>query len=105
MKSPCLECTRVRDPQNCENKLCKEWQAWFIDRWEAMRANVRAQAEEAPITEVGIPLGGHRYASPHRIHEYLEQDPCDRCLYPKDHCRFPCPTRFAWAQKKCEVME
>ena len=39
-ESPCLACTRVRDPKNCENKLCREWQAWFIDRWEAMRTSI-----------------------------------------------------------------
>lgn len=41
MESPCLTCTRVKDPKNCENKSCKDWQAWYIGRWEAMRANLR----------------------------------------------------------------
>ncbi len=36
-QSPCRGCARVRDPANCENKLCKEWQAWFVERWDAMR--------------------------------------------------------------------
>ena len=58
MKSPCLHCTRVKDPSNCENKTCKEWQAWFISRWEAMRANIRADIDQAPLTEHGVPWVG-----------------------------------------------
>lgn len=103
MDSPCSTCTRVRDPQNCENKLCKDWQAWFIDRWEAMRENVRAQMDEAPMQDLGIPLGGQRYVSPHRIREYRKQDPCRRCQYPKDHCHSPCPSKLAWAKMQQEV--
>lgn len=104
-KSPCLECTRVRDPQNCENKLCKDWQAWFIDRWEAMRAHVRAQMDAAPAQDIGIPLGGNRYASPHRVREYLMCDPCIRCLCPKDQCGVPCPARKRWEQMRNEVTQ
>ena len=36
-QSPCLTCTRVEDPNKCENKTCKLWQNWFLGRWEAMR--------------------------------------------------------------------
>ena len=36
-KSPCLTCTKVQDPKNCENKSCKEWREWFIKRWEKLR--------------------------------------------------------------------
>lgn len=32
-QSPCLTCTKVKDPPNCENKLCKDWKAWFLRRW------------------------------------------------------------------------
>lgn len=103
MKSPCLQCTRVRDPQNCENKNCKDWQAWFIDRWEAMRQNVRDQMETAPLCEEGIPLGGHQYASPHRVRAYLDTDPCSRCLCPKDLCAVPCPAKTAWNEKQSGV--
>lgn len=31
--SPCLTCTRVKDPDSCENKNCKLWKAWFLRRW------------------------------------------------------------------------
>ena len=41
-QSPCFTCTVVKDPRNCENKLCKEWQAWFIERWEALRKYYRS---------------------------------------------------------------
>ena len=98
MKSPCFTCTRVREPHNCESKLCKEWQAWFIDRWDAMRANVRAQMENAPLNDLGIPLGGQRYVSPHRVLEYRTQNPCQRCLSPKDLCHSPCPAKSAWLE-------
>lgn len=96
MKSPCLNCTRVRDPINCENKTCKDWQAWFIDRWESMRENVRSQMENASVSEIGVPLGGNRYLPPHRMEEYLDADPCDRCHCPKSICTTPCPAKVHW---------
>ena len=97
-ESPCLTCTRVRDPKNCENKTCKDWQAWFIDRWEAMRDFVRKDMAQAEMWETGIPLGGHRYAAPHRAAAYLETDPCGNC--PVGQCDSPCPVRQAWDKQK-----
>lgn len=38
MKSPCLSCTRVKDPSNCENKMCVKWRTWFLSEWKQMRA-------------------------------------------------------------------
>ena len=35
--SPCLSCTRVKDPVGCDNKTCPQWQGWFIRWWEDMR--------------------------------------------------------------------
>ena len=32
-ESPCKGCTRVANPEGCENKYCKEWKAWFLHRW------------------------------------------------------------------------
>lgn len=32
-QSPCKGCTRVLNPDGCENKYCKEWKAWFLHRW------------------------------------------------------------------------
>ena len=37
-KYPCEECTRVACPDKCENKLCKEWKGWFLQRWNAIYA-------------------------------------------------------------------
>ncbi len=31
--SPCMNCSRVKDPGNCENKCCRQWSAWFMQRW------------------------------------------------------------------------
>lgn len=100
--SPCLTCTRVRDPQDCENKLCKDWQAWFIDRWESMRNSVRDQIRETPVQEIGIPLGGNRYASPHRVRQFLTQNPCEHCPSPKGQCKTPCTTKMRWDIMKKE---
>lgn len=36
--SPCEGCTRVANPNACENKLCKEWKAWFLSRWAKIHA-------------------------------------------------------------------
>lgn len=37
MKSPCLTCTKVKDPSQCENKSCVEWRKWFMHEWERLR--------------------------------------------------------------------
>ena len=34
---PCSMCTMVKYPELCDNKKCREWQQWFIDRWDQMR--------------------------------------------------------------------
>ncbi len=96
MNSPCLVCIRVKDPASCENKQCRDWQVWFIDRWEAMRKNVCAEKNKAALRDIGIPLGGHRYASPHRVQAFMTTDPCQNCLYPKEYCNSPCPTKQIW---------
>lgn len=103
MKSPCFTCTRVRDPINCENKTCKDWQAWFLDRWESMRENVRLQMLTSPVNELGVPLGGHHYISPHRVKEHLDIDPCSRCQCPKSICTSPCPAKDLWNHRQSGV--
>ena len=40
MKSPCLTCTKVKDPCNCENKLCGKWRVWFLSEWEKKRTGL-----------------------------------------------------------------
>ena len=32
-QSPCLTCTRVKNPGDCENKCCRVWGNWFLRRW------------------------------------------------------------------------
>ena len=103
MKNPCLNCQRVRNPQTCESKVCKDWQAWFIATWESMREHVRKQMEESITVEIGVPVGGERYAHPHRVRKYLQVDPCKTCLCPKELCHMPCTARMTWAVKNGEV--
>ena len=105
MTSPCFNCTRVRDPKNCENKTCKDWQAWFIDRWETMRDHVRKTVQSTPTQTAGIPLGGNLYAHPHRVREYLQTDPCSHCLYPADQCATPCTYRTQWETSRKEATQ
>ena len=96
--SPCLTCNRVRDPKNCENKTCRDWQAWFIHHWESMRDAVRKDRAKAQLLVEGVPLGGEYYASPHRVKTYLDTDPCTAC--PCGSCRVPCSVRKAWEEAK-----
>lgn len=32
-QSPCERCSRVHNPDVCENKNCKDWKKWFLHRW------------------------------------------------------------------------
>lgn len=100
MKSPCFTCTRVRDPQNCESKVCKEWREWYIARWEAMRRRIHQQIAGAPTQERGVPLGGRHYEAPHKVRQFLQNDPCNSCYCPKDLCTTPCQLRLAWEKRK-----
>ena len=100
--SPCMGCTRVKDPRDCENKNCQVWRRWFIGRWDRMRENIRAQMEQEPAP-VGVTLGGKAYASPHQTEKYLQADPCESCLCPKDLCSQPCPLKRNWLAARKEV--
>lgn len=101
--SPCLTCTRVADPRNCENKNCMRWQKWFLGRWELIHNYPRAKMETARTQPVGVNVGGTHYAAPHQVRQYLEKDPCGQCLCPKDLCIQPCGIRRAWDAAKREV--
>lgn len=35
-EKPCLTCTKVRDPKNCENKSCQVWREWFLKKWSEL---------------------------------------------------------------------
>ena len=101
--SPCIRCTRVRDPKACENKQCKDWQRWFLDRWALIHNYPREQMETAELQHVGVPLGGRHYAAPHQVRKYLAEDPCDACPCPRDLCNVPCRVRRAWEKAREEV--
>lgn len=97
--SPCLTCTRVRDPQNCDNKLCQPWRQWFRRRWDMIHRYPREQIERSR-QPVGVPLGGRRYALPHEVEAYLKEDPCKECKCPKALCSTPCQYKKMWTQAK-----
>jgi len=90
--SPCVHCTRVQNPGECENKSCSDWRQWFICRWDAMRREPR-QIRDQDGEILGVAVGGNRYAAPHQVRKYLRQDPCEGCLIPRDLCAIPCRIR------------
>ncbi|MBQ6852294.1 MAG: hypothetical protein IJO04_04615 [Oscillospiraceae bacterium] len=101
--SPCLTCTKVSDPRACDNKNCKSWQAWFLERWALIHRFPRQQMEQAELKPVGVNVGGRHYAAPHQVQAYLRTDPCEKCVCPKDLCSSPCRMRRAWEETKQEV--
>jgi len=103
--SPCTYCCRVATPANCDNKKCVPWQKWFLKSWEQTRQLFSAPMEHAPVQTAGVPLGGHRYAHPHRVRAYLQNGPCGHCKLPKDLCHTPCPARKIWEEEKEETNE
>ena len=90
--SPCLTCTRVADPENCTDKTCRAWQAWFLQQWEQSRIRLR-QLKDLPVKKAGVAIGGRRYAAPHQVRAYLRKDPCGDCLCPAGLCKSPCRKR------------
>lgn len=38
---PCADCTRVADPQACDNKNCRQWQKWFLPTWDEIRQKLQ----------------------------------------------------------------
>ena len=44
--SPCETCTKVKEPAKCENKLCKDWKAWFLRRWAAIQSYTKGKEIE-----------------------------------------------------------
>lgn len=104
-KSPCIICQRVRDPQNCENKLCKDWQAWFIDRWESMRRGVMQAEQGQCIQSEAVSVGGEKYHHPDRVRQFLAEGPCLRCLRSRGLCTKPCQVRRTWENEKEKMRE
>ncbi len=101
--SPCLSCSRVQDPRMCDNKNCKPWRQWFLDRWALIHSYPRRQMEQAELKPVGVNVGGKHYAAPHQVRAYLKKDPCQDCVCPKELCSSPCRVRRAWEETKKEV--
>lgn len=102
---PCLTCQRVRDPENCENKICRDWQGWFIDRWEDMRARVILEAHGKGIEGDMISVGGTQYHHPNNVRQFLETDPCLRCPWNGGLCPGACEARNVWLEAKERVNE
>lgn len=101
-RSPCLGCTRVPDPENCTDKKCGIWRAWFVEQWDQLRQFPR-QKMDAPAQPLGVELGGRHYAAPHQVQAYLQKDPCDGCHCPRDLCAVPCRAKEAWDTASEEV--
>lgn len=104
-ESPCRLCQRVRDPANCENKLCRDWQSWFIDRWEARRRYVRATARGKGIQGDTISVGGVKYQHPNNVRDFIEMDPCLQCPWRDGLCPGTCDTRQMWLEAKEKTNE
>lgn len=100
--SPCLTCSRVPDPRNCENKQCKRWQAWFLSRWALIHAYPRGAMDADDLAEAGVTIGGRTYSAPHQVRAYLDTDPCSKCLCPRDLCSTPCRVKRVWEKAKEE---
>ena len=99
-QSPCLSCQRVRDPANCENKLCNEWRSWWIGRWECMRMTVKAIANGRGIQGNPISVGGTKYHHPDRTRDFLLVDPCLQCPWRDGLCQSTCDTKQIWIETK-----
>lgn len=99
--SPCLYCSRVANPGNCDNKKCRPWQIWFMEQWDQTRKRFTVPMQTAALQQSGVPLGGHRYDSPHRVREYRKNGPCAVCKLPQQLCDTPCPALRVW-KKTCQ---
>ena len=100
--SPCLTCTRVPNPRNCENKQCKLWQRWFLARWNLIHTWPRAVMDREDFRPGGVAVGGSLYAHPDAVRRYLATDPCKGCLCPRDLCATPCRRKVTWLEAKEE---
>lgn len=106
-ESPCKTCARVRDPENCENKICREWRSWWTQRWDAMRSKVLAQVNGPGIQAAQVSVGGIAYHHPEHMREYLSKEPCKRCLWAADLCPGSCTVKEVWtaARERMDELE
>lgn len=101
--SPCLTCTRVKNPRECNNKFCHPWRQWFLGRWELIHNYPREKMEQAKVEPVGVPLGGRHYATPTQVEQYRNNDPCGSCVCADGLCSTPCRLKRNWEAAKKEV--
>lgn len=83
-RSPCFGCTRVKEPEKCENKKCVPWREWFLASWEKCRTypwGEMVQRQAAQLTE----------------------DPCLTCRKLDRSCQQPCGKPGIWRRMKQEV--
>ncbi len=102
-KSPCLTCTRVKNPADCENKNCRVWRAWFAESWDRARMNPRLQREKDRSGLEGVTICGRTYLLPDKVREYLKVSPCKTCPMPAELCTSPCPAYRTWQETRKEV--
>lgn len=77
-QSPCVTCTRVPNPNDCENKLCQPWKRWFLARWAEI----------------------HAYAQHNAVIKNLSNDPCDKCVCFGKACTGPCRIKQIWQEEQ-----
>ena len=104
-QKPCEACQRVRNPKDCENKLCREWQAWFIDRWEAMRANIMHADCGIAIQADTVSVGGTKYHHLDQVRRFMETNPCLHCIRSNGLCARPCQVKRTWNEEKEKMRE
>ncbi len=102
-ESPCLTCTRVKNPSDCENKNCRVWRAWFTESWERVRMNPRLQKEKDRSGLEGVTICGRTYLLPDKVRQYLKTSPCKTCPMPEYLCTSPCPAYRTWQETRKEV--
>lgn len=71
--SPCLQCIRVTDPETCDDKRCRQWQHWFLGKWEQTRKRFGGPAQRIK-----------------------EPSPCESCAVQGTACAGSCRDRRRW---------
>ena len=51
--SPCKTCTRVKKPEYCVDKNCKDWNMWFVKLWNRLHCAYEPQLQQMEGTEDG----------------------------------------------------
>ena len=83
--SPCFTCTRVPDPRACDNKECRPWRQWFIDRW----AEIHALAPQDQSKD--------------HTSRMTAVDPCDGCICARIACIGLCQKKQQWLEENGDI--